>query len=99
MGTIAEYVMGPRARRSLGDAAVSVVCFLAVLAALLVADDRARERIAQTLSDVRATSWGDQAAGLAGVLAGAALDQSIAHAPLLVFTCVAALLLLFMVRT
>ena len=91
--------MGPRVTRSLGDAAVSAACFLAVLAGLLAADDRVRERVVQTLSGADAAGWGRQAAGLASVLAGAALDQSLAHAPLLVFTLVAVLLLLFMVRT
>ncbi len=91
--------MGLRVSRSLGDAAVSVAGFLAVLAVLLAADDRARERVMQTVSDGRAATWGSQASGLLSVVIDAARDQSIAHAPLLIFVLVAGLLLMFMLRT
>jgi hypothetical protein len=92
-------MMGLRVGRSLGEAAASAACLLAVLAALLVADDRARERIVQAVSDGRAMSWGRQASGVVQALVDAAGDQSLAHAPLLIFTVVGALLLLFMLRT
>lgn len=91
--------MGLQVARRFGEAAGSVVCFLAVLAALVAVDDRVRERIALAVPDGQVATWSEQARVLASVLFDAARDQSIAHAPLLIFTCVAILLVLFMLRT
>lgn len=91
--------MGLRVRRGLGEAVGSAVCFLAVLAALVAVDERVRERIAVAFSGVGMTTWREETGMVAGVLVDAARDQSIAHAPLLIFTVAAVLLVLFMLRT
>jgi hypothetical protein len=91
--------MGLRTGRSLGEAAGSAACFFVVLAALMAADVQVRERIVGALAGARPSGWSDQASAVIRVVADAASQQSIAHAPLLVFTVVGALLLIFMLRT
>ena len=84
------------------DWVASAAGFAAVLGALVVLDPRVGHR----LSVIVAGSPGgqfrgatDQASALASALLDALKDQSIDHAPLLVFTAVAVLLVGFMVRT
>jgi hypothetical protein len=84
------------------DWAGSAIGFLAVLAVLVALDPR----VAHRLSRIAASSPGgefrgvaDQAGSLGSALLMALKDQSIDHAPMLVFTAVAVLLVGFMVRT
>jgi hypothetical protein len=91
--------MSLRVGRSLGEAAGSAACFFAVLAALVMADAQVRERITDAITRARTASWADQGSAVIRVVIDAASQQSIAHAPLLIFTVVGALLLLFMLRT
>jgi hypothetical protein len=91
--------MGLRVGRGLGEAAGSAACFFAVLAVLIMADAQIREPIANAVAQTRSTNWIGQASAVIRVVADAASQQSIEHAPLLVFTVVGALLLLFMLRT
>ena len=94
--------MGVRARRSIGELAGSVVCFLAVMTALVAVDVRVRERVVLLFSQATGdsvASWGDRVAGLVGAIVQAARDQSIDNAPMLIFAVVAAVLVVFMLRS
>lgn len=89
-------------RPGIGEALASVFCLVAVLMTLVAVDGRVRERcsalVAQTSSEGLA-SWEERAGALGNAVVQAARDRSIDQAPLLVFTGVAAALLIFMLRT
>ncbi len=90
-------------RRAIGDAVMSACGALAVVFALVMFDPRVRDQI-NTVFDpshpkAAIASLGGQLAGIATVLAAAARDQSIEHAPLVIFTLAATVLVLFMLRT
>lgn len=94
--------MGLTVRRTLGEAVGSAFCFVAVLVALVSIDDRVRDRMALLFSGSAATqvsSFGHRLNQVADALAQAVADQSIAHAPMLIFTMVAVVLVIFMLRT
>jgi hypothetical protein len=80
----------------------SAVCFGAVLFALVSIDDRVRDRFGALLADSSGgylAPWRDRATMLGEAVVQAARDQTLEHAPLLLFAAVAALLVLLMVRT
>jgi hypothetical protein len=84
------------------DLAGSAAGFLAVLGALVVIDGRVTHHVRALLTqrgsgEVQAVGDRMQALGQAILLA--ARDQSIDHAPMLVFTAAAIVLVFFMVRT
>jgi hypothetical protein len=84
------------------DWAGSAAGFLAVLGVLVAMDPRVAHRFSQfavgsPAGQVRGVA--DQATTHGSALFGAMRDQSIDHAPMLVFTAVAVLLVAFMVRT
>jgi hypothetical protein len=82
------------------QAIASAAVFGAVLLMLVSVDERVRERFGDLVHGGSALSpWGDRATDLAQALVGAARNQSIENAPLLVFAAVGAVLVLFMVRT
>lgn len=85
--------------RGLGEAIGSLICFLAVLGALVAADDRVRERLSLEMSREGLATWTEHARRVGHVILDVARDQSIEHAPLLVFSVVAVVLVLFMLRT
>jgi len=80
----------------------SAICVAAVLATLVSIDGRVRDRfsalVAQASSD-RLATWEERAGAFGDAVVQAARDRSIDQAPLLVFTVVAAALLIFMLRT
>ena len=86
-------------KRSGGEAIGSLICFIAVLGALVAVDDRVRERFSLEVSRGGVTTWGERAGSVASMVFDVARDQSNGHAPLLVFSVVAVVLLLFMLRT
>ena len=92
-----------RWRRSALDAVLTIAPPLLLLAFLVAYDDRVREQLSLRLAPERAAqallAAGSTARSLASVLAEAGRDQTIAHAPLLIFAIAAAGLTLFMVRT
>jgi hypothetical protein len=90
--------MHRRARRGFGEALASVLCFAAVLGVLVAVDDRVGERISAQWSGPQISTWGDRAAAVATVVIDVARTQSLAHAPLLLFSLVAIVLVLFMLR-
>lgn len=80
----------------------SVLCVVAVLATLVAMDNHVRDGfmalVSQASSD-RLTTWEERANEFSDAVVQAARDHSIDQAPLLVFTVVAAALLIFMLRT
>ena len=73
-----------------------------LLLVLVAADDRVRDQVSQRLSarpTVELASASRQVRDLTTVIVEAARDQSLGHAPLLIFTLAAAVLVLFMLRT
>jgi hypothetical protein len=84
------------------DWATSMAGFMAVLVTLVVFDERVGRQLAmlsRRSPDRELIVMGDWFASLGTVVAVAARDQSIEHAPMLVFTVFAILLVIFMVRT
>jgi len=84
------------------DWAGSAAGFLAVLGVLVAMDPRVAHRFSQFAVGSPAGQFrgvADQATTLGSAVFGAIRDQSIDHAPMLVFTAVAVLLVAFMVRT
>ncbi len=76
----------------------SAACFAAVLGALVWMDPRVGERLSQAAGD-SSSDWVTRLRASAEIVLQAARDQSLEHAPLLIFTLVAAVLVLFMIRT
>ena len=84
------------------DLATSMAGFAAVLATLIVFDERVARQLAilSKRAPEQRTAGDARLVRVAGLRGGrAARDQSIDHAPMLVFTAVAILLVIFMVRT
>jgi hypothetical protein len=79
----------------------STAIFIAVLAALVSVDDRVRERFTAVIAGGGSglTPWGDRIGDLGDALIGAIRHQSIENAPLLIFTAVGAVLVVFMVKS
>ncbi len=89
-------------RPGIGEAMASVICVMAVLGTLVAVDGRVRDRFSAVVSEASADpvrTVGARVAALSGAIAQAARDNSIDQAPLLVFTVIAAALLIFMLRT
>ena len=92
-------LMRPKFAWRTGEAIGSLICAIGVLGALVAFDDRVRERLSLEMSREGLATWGERASGVATVILAVARDQSIEHAPLLVFSVVAVVLVLFMLRT
>ena len=89
-------------RRAFREALLSAGTVAILLLILIAADDRVREQVSRrvfTHPSVELASAGRQLTDLTTVIAGVARDQSLGHAPLLIFTLAAAVLVLFMLRT
>jgi len=91
--------MHPKPRRGLGEALGSLICFIVILGALVAIDDRVRDRVSFELSPNHVADWGDRTVTIISVILDVARDQSIEHAPLLIFSVVAFVLVVFMLRT
>jgi hypothetical protein len=73
-----------------------------LLLILIAVDDRVRDQVSRRVvahPSVEVQSVGRQLVVFTSVIASAARDQSLGHAPLLIFTLAAAVLVLFMLRT
>jgi len=80
----------------------SIGGFLVVLTALVAVDDRVAHNVRALFHKGpggEVAAIGDRLAVLGQVILQAARDQSIDHAPMLMFTVVAIVLVFFMVRT
>jgi len=83
------------------DLVTSLAGFLAVLVTLIAFDDRVARQLAilgKRGPERELLVMGDWLSSLSNAVAVAARDQSLDHAPMLVFTAVAILLVIFMVR-
>ena len=90
-------------RRKLGDAMLTAGSALALVLALVLLDERVREQITLVF-DTRhpATAlagMGGRVSDVTAIVIAAAHNQSMAHAPLVIFAVAATVLVLFMLRT
>ena len=89
-------------RRPFRDAMLSIGALAVLLLALVAVDDRVREQLALRLAkppSAELASAGERLRDLATVVLEAARDQSLEHAPLMIFVLAATVLVLFMLRT
>ena len=89
-------------RRAFGEALMSAGALAILLLALVAVDDRVREQISLRLTtgpSVELAHAGARVRDLTTVIVEAARDQSIEHAPLLIFVLAATVLVMFMLRT
>ena len=94
--------MVARARRPFGEALISIGAVVMLLLTLVAIDDRVREQLSlrfRTAPTADLVNAGTNVRDLATVVFEAACDQSVAHAPLMIFVVAATLLTLFMLRT
>jgi len=92
-----------RTRRAFGDALISVGALVALVLMLAAFDGRVREQISLRIAPGGASAQVEDAGvairDLTGVVADAVRDQSIEHAPLVIFVLAAVVLVLVMLRT
>ena len=90
-------------KRAIGDALISVGALCALIAILATFDTRVREQLSLRISVGQPSAQMAHAEAtvrnLASVVFEAARDQSIEHAPLVIFVLMAIVLFLFMLRT
>ena len=90
-------------RRAIGDAVISVGALCALIALLAAYDVRVREQISMRFSagqpTVQLANAESSVRSLASVVFVAARNQSIEHAPMVIFVLLAVVLFLFMLRT
>jgi hypothetical protein len=94
--------MDARTRRGLLELFASVACFIGVMTILVVMDPLVRERMTQLSYDAGpqgVSRMTRQVEGVADAVVIAARAHSIDNTPLLVFTGVAIVLVIFMLRT
>jgi hypothetical protein len=89
-------------RRAYREGLMSAGTVVILLMVLIGADDRVREQVSMRVfahPTAELASAGRHLSNLTTVIAQAAREQSLGHAPLLIFTLAAAVLVLFMLRT
>ena len=90
-------------RRVISDALISVGAVLLLLVALVSIDDRVRERVEGLVATPPRASEiarvGAQIENTSSSIYKAARDQSVEHAPMVIFAVAATVLVLFMLRT
>jgi hypothetical protein len=90
-------------RRAFSDSMLTAGGALGVVIGLVVIDERVRHEIAMQMTvarpSVELAGMGARFRDLAMVLMQAAHDQSLAHAPLVIFAVAGLVLFLFMLRT
>ena len=89
-------------RRGFREALLSAGTVAILLLVLVAFDDRVREHLSRRVMahpSMELASAERQLRDFTSVIAGAARDQTLGHAPLLIFTLAAAVLVLFMLRT
>jgi hypothetical protein len=89
-------------RRAVNEALMSAGTVAMLLLVLIAVDDRVRDQVSlrfvsHPTTELAAAS--SRVRDLTSVIAEAARDQSLAHAPLLIFALAATVLVLFMLRT
>jgi len=90
-------------RRVFSDAVISLAALILLLLMLVSVDDRVREQVTGFVRGTPGSSQmvnvGRELREVSTVVIDAARDQSVAHAPLVIFSLAATVLVLFMVRT
>jgi hypothetical protein len=88
-------------RRAFPEALMSAGSVLILLLVLIGFNDGVRDQVSRRVShpSVELASVGRQARHVTNVIAQSARDHSLGHAPLLIFTLAAAVLVFFMLRT
>ena len=89
-------------RRAFGDALWSAGGLVLLLLALVSLDDHVREQLSLRFgrgASIELTTAGAEIRDFATVLLDAVRNQSIEHAPLMIFALAATVLVLFMLRT
>lgn len=90
-------------RRVVSDTLISIGAVLVLLVAIVSIDDRARERVQGMLTSPPSSSEiagvGAQIENVSTLMYKAARDQSVDHAPMVIFAVAAVVLVLFMLRT
>lgn len=90
-----------RRRPFVSDAFASLFALVILLIALVAIDDRVREQIVDRIHagpTAQITDLGGRLGDVAAIVAAAARNQSIEHAPLVIFVVAATVLVLFMLR-
>ena len=86
----------------MGDALMSMSGLVVLVATLAAMDERMRQEVMLRINGdpaAQLSSAGATVRSLTAVVVEAVRDQSIEHAPLVIFVVIGALLLLFMLRT
>ena len=100
---VSQREMGNTVRRTLGDATISFFALIILLVMLASVDDRVREQVSAVIGTTQGSSQlagaGQQISSVVAVVIDAVKDQSVSHAPLVIFALVATVLVLFMLRT
>jgi hypothetical protein len=89
-------------RRRFGQALMSMAAVGVLFVSLVALDDRVREQLSLRFDDhpsAQLATAGSELRDMTTVVIDAARDQSIEHAPLMIFVLAATVLLLFMLRT
>jgi hypothetical protein len=91
-------------RRAFGDALISLGALACLLLVLVASNDRVRQQVSLRFGSgphgsADLVNAGTQVSDLVTVIAQAARDQSLDHAPLMIFVLAASVLVLFMLRT
>ena len=90
-------------QRVIKDALISMGALVLLIVALVSIDDRLRERVTDILrrppSSAEIAGTGAQVAQVSTVVFKAVRNQSVEHAPMVVFVVAATVLVLFMLRT
>ena len=88
-------------RRVFGEALMSAGAVAVLLLTLVAVDGRVRDEVSRRIArpSVELAGAGQQVRDLTSVIAEAVRDQSLAHAPLLLFALAATVLVLLMLRT
>jgi hypothetical protein len=90
-------------RRAVSEAAISTLALVVLLLALVCVDARVRERVAGILGtrpdSAEIVDAGKEVSGIVAIVIDAVKDQSMAHAPLVIFAVAATVLVVFMLRT
>jgi hypothetical protein len=93
-----------RIRRAFGDTLISVAALITLITVLAAFDGRVREQISLRIGSGQSAANSVSGAGvvvrdLTAVVVDAVHDQTIEHAPMVIFVLAATVLLLFMLRT
>jgi hypothetical protein len=89
-------------RRVLNEAMLSAGALTLLLLVLVAVDDRVRDQISMRFMqnpEAELAGAGYRVRALTSIIAAAAREQSIEHAPLVIFALAAALLVILMLRT